>query len=540
MKSKTPCLALSFMLVALVAAHGQTLPKTSTATEPHRVFNNVIRILGDVDGDGCEDAAHSMSATTNVPFQVLYKLAIVSGRTGADLRVIDPWGTSGSSAVFPAPDLDGDGLRDYIQSTAALFGSSVSTTARSGLTGAIIGTFVPANPANTEGILRTAPMGDVDADGTDDFAAILFQTGSTIPAPGQFELRVYSGATLTPMATTVSVNFAQGAFTIAGDIDGDGADDIAVRDPSAPGVVVLSGVNLAVIRTLPTAVLPQTSIHHVVATGDVDGDGLPELAVLNQGNPNSGSMNNGHLQIFSSATNTAIATALPLPVRVLIGIEAAGDWDGDGIGDIWAIERQSVTVSGSQQYRRVLSGATGAQLVSFPNSWLITGSITEWTTGIQQVAGDRNGDGVAEYLESNQMGPAVMPTVFDSRTFLGAGRYGPGTTTLDLTWRTHPAKPQWGFIEIDGATPFASLLVGVSLAPANATIFGTSFPLLISPLPGDLFLTANLVADGSGRFSHFELLHRPSIAGTVLYYQAAETAPTPAVSNGLELLFSGI
>ncbi|MEE9393094.1 MAG: hypothetical protein V3W41_11365 [Planctomycetota bacterium] len=137
----------------------------------------------------------------------------------------------------------------------------------------------------------------------------------------------------------------------------------------------------------------------------------------------------------------------------------------------------------------------------------------------------------------------------ESRCSLGASRKWQKVTryaisqslsdSLSFAWESRPQKPRTGFIALTGASPFGSLFFGVSLAPVNTTFTsnGIQFPLYISPAPGELFLTAPTVADQNGEFRFFEFLNRPNLAGIVLYYQVAETAPLESTSNGMELLF---
>ena len=72
----------------------------------------------------------------------------------------------------------------------------------------------------------------------------------------------------------------------AGDIDGDGADDLVVgawqhagAAPSGGKLYVLSGATGAVVRTITGAKEGETLGFDTTTLGDVDGDGTPDFLV---------------------------------------------------------------------------------------------------------------------------------------------------------------------------------------------------------------------------------------------------------------------
>lgn len=93
-----------------------------------------------------------------------------------------------------------------------------------------------------------------------------------------------------------------------------------------------------------------------------------------------------------------------------------------------------------------------------------------------------------------------------------------------------------GLMRCTGATPAAFGLFGASLAPTD---FPLSFgiPLLIANDPINLLATG---AFGFGNLGEFNApnvsLLNPFLAGTHIYVQLFESAPTIRSSNGLRLL----
>lgn len=191
-------------------------------------------------------------------------------------------------------------------------------------------------------------------------------------------------------------------------------------------------------------------VETLAAPGDVDGDGLGDLAVGHSarwGEPS-------YLAVVSGATGRRL-WALELDTQdyadcgrrqyydTAIYLEAAGDFDGDGAGDIvfW----------GDRDYRvSVLSGASGALLFrheSGPRGWECC-----WRTGAAP-AGDLDGDGRADllvdaYETSHYVGDDGVARC--ARGFiLGLG--GPDGREL-FRWPSDGLAPPWS-----GCAPFASV-----------------------------------------------------------------------------------
>jgi uncharacterized membrane protein len=134
-----------------------------------------------------------------------------------------------------------------------------------------------------------------------------------------------------------------------------------------------------------------------VASGDLTGDGIPDIVV--------GQLSLGRtVNVFDGVTGTAIIgmnfDAFPGTKAAGVFV-AAGDVNGDGRADI-------IVGAGprGQTRVRVISGADGAELKSF-----VAFSSTS-TAGVHVAAGDVNGDGKADVIASLSSGPPVI-RVFD-------------------------------------------------------------------------------------------------------------------------------
>jgi len=283
-------------------------------------------LAGDVNGDGRPDLVVSNVVTS----------ADNTGTNGVSILLQKPGnpGTFGPSANYatgqsPAValgDIDGDGLPDLIVGTTRdPAGVSVFKQSRTSP-----GVFEPpVQIAPLEGVSALA-VGDVDRNGTLDVClatatglVVLLQDGS---APGAFLPAVRYEAGSQPIAIAM------------GDLDGDGLPDLVVANYGSPDGRVPGGVSVFVQDpSTPGKFLPATGYatgfrSRSVALGDLDADGVPDIAVAN---PVSSGENGditillqapGHKGVFQPAVNYP-AMFQPLSVAI-------AELNGDGKADV--------------------------------------------------------------------------------------------------------------------------------------------------------------------------------------------------------------
>jgi len=202
------------------------------------------------------------------------------------------------------------------------------------------------------GLLGTtvAILGDVDGDGLPELAAGAPTVGcdGLVDAAAEGVVRVLGdtgGAEVTLCGTTAGERFGA-ALARAGDVDGDGVEDLAVGAPSyddgmSPGLgavyVFYGGSDLA--TALPDQLVGPAAGGRfgaaVASAGDVNGDGRDDLIV---GAPDAGPAGNGAVYVFcwmdgawaswtaSGDGGDALGTA----------VAGAGDLDADGFDDFAA------------------------------------------------------------------------------------------------------------------------------------------------------------------------------------------------------------
>lgn len=385
-----------------------------------------LSIVGDVDGDGYDDVLIGTNVT-NLAYLV-YGSAIVESGGTIDLAALTPEQgvvLSGpfltGHSVSSAGDLDGDGLDDIMIGSPFFDPTTATADANKGLTAIIFGSalatsggsinitaltpeqgfkIIGANRSDDSGS-SIAQAGDVDGDGVTDYLILansdfndFFGTGN----PGDVYL-VY-GAALLETGGTLDLStltaeqgvrlegqfFSQSGdprvvVSSAGDVDGDGLDDIVIGSPAAlPDGIDTDGVSHVIFGSALgsdvasidlNALSPDQGVTiigadtpgetfggggrlgaAVASAGDVDGDGLDDVllgAPFISNARSGGDYEGGVYLVFGSALSASnggeIDLNAPLPGSTLFlrlgeddrfvgsAIAGIGDLDGDGLDD---------------------------------------------------------------------------------------------------------------------------------------------------------------------------------------------------------------
>ncbi|MCK6445571.1 MAG: integrin alpha [Planctomycetes bacterium] len=293
------------------------------------LFGASIVGLGDLDGDRADDFAVGSAFAREV--------RVYSGRSGTLLRRLRGF-DEGDTSVFglslaAVEDLDGDGARELVvgsplrppragtDTTDDALGGAYVFSAR---TGALLRTFA----TGVEGVELgrwfggvVASAGDVDGDGMDDIA---------IATSGELRLDL-EGRRWSPRYadSTLRLELPQPLRATQSAVERE------LAGPSRAGrVSIFSGRTGTLIRQLTdegSEGAPSGFGCALAALDDIDGDRRPELAV-----GADRAIGGGAVFVFSSATSRRLATLTGGPLANAFGWSLAnvGDQDDDGIADL--------------------------------------------------------------------------------------------------------------------------------------------------------------------------------------------------------------
>lgn len=271
----------------------------------------------------------------------------------------------------------------------------------------------------------------------------------------------------TQSGSGVNSNYAQ-SVAIAGDVDGDGFDDVIEGDPDASPLVFLdgeakvySGADGAVIYTYAGGVLDGLGVD-VDGAGDVDQDGFADFVIT--------SVEQAPV-VYSGVDGSPLFAMTAVGSLTCESVAGAGDVDLDGYPDVivgssagaagngraWVFSGAYIAVGTPPQILYVFDGAAAG-----------SGSLIA-----VDGAGDVNGDGhadliVGQYAESGMVGP--MPYCGIARVYSGADG------TMIQVHRYFGACSGFGFSvagagDLDG-DGFGEVIVGAPFEDTNGSNAG--------------------------------------------------------------------
>ncbi|CAN5394500.1 hypothetical protein BH10BAC3_BH10BAC3_17020 [soil metagenome] len=231
--------------------------------------------IGDVDGDGKPDLVVANASSNNLSVS---RNTSTPGAISVAPKVV--FITGGTPSSVSVSDLDGDGKPDIVVGNAAASSNSVSVFRNTSVPGIIAA--APKVDFLTGPGPRSVRVGDIDGDGRPDLIV-----ANSVPLSTTLSiLRNTSNlGSISASSFAGKVDFTTGTdpYAVAvADVDGDGKPDLAVTNQGSNSISVLrntstSGIiNLAPKVDFATGMLPRS-----LAIGDLDGDGVPEIAVAN-------------------------------------------------------------------------------------------------------------------------------------------------------------------------------------------------------------------------------------------------------------------
>lgn len=309
-----------------------TLQLGSQGTQP------VLAVVGDFNRDGNVDLAVVMANSSSI--------AILLGHGDATFA---PAILNSQAASVPywlvVADFNGDGIEDLAVADSNSGSGSISILLGNG-----DGTFNESTVAVSG---STSPSDLVEADfNGDGIPDLAFANGNS---PNSVVVLLGNGDATFKTMPPVSIGSL--AYLAVGDFNQDGKPDIFAFDGN--GTTTLVGNGDGTFSAAAGAPLVINRIPQGIAVVDFNGDGKPDVALLFQ------DVSTVYTLLGNGDGTFGAAASISLPAGAEPTSIVAGDWNGDGIPDLVAVNKNlnSVTSLTSLRTQQVTATATNISLV---------------------------------------------------------------------------------------------------------------------------------------------------------------------------------
>ncbi len=434
-----------------------------TGTFPYSVA------IGDLNGDGKPDLAVSNSGSDNVAVRLNTTDPGAPTATFAGQQMVATGIAPTSVAIG---DLNGDGRPDL--AVANYFSNTVSVLLNTTVLSAVAPTFPTAASPATGSLPISVAIGDINRDNLPDLvvanygsATIAVLLNSTVP-----------GAVAPSFSVLQTFPTGQASAAAAlGDLNRDGRPDLAVANSGSGTVSVLlntttpgaATATFSAQQSFATGTNPSS-----VAIGDINVDGVPDLAVANSGSDTVSVLLN--TTAFGAATPSFVSQQ-PFAVGAAPVSVALGDLNGDRRPDLVIANSGSVNVS----VRFNVSGSA-APTPSFTALQTIGSGVIPSSVALGDLNGDGKPDLVVADSDSDNVSVLLNSTIPGTGTAIFAVQ---GTFATGMG----PASVAVGDLSGDGRPDLAvanqfSGTVSVLLNTTVLSAVAPTFPTAASPATG--------------------------------------------------------
>jgi hypothetical protein len=428
---------------------------------PNDYLGYWVSSAGDVDGDGLDDvlagAYDDDGSSPGAAYLILGKDLAANGTFNiatAAYKFVGEDDGDWAGFVVSGANLDGDGLSDILigaygdadkgpitGAAYVVFASSLGASAVVDLANADY-KFIGEDQDDYAGYALSG-AGDVDGDGLDDIliGASGHDAGGNNAGAGYLILASSLGANKLIDLSQADYKFvgeteqdwAGYQITTAGDVDGDGLDDLVLGSDGDDGGTQAHASYIVLGSTLGTDTVIDLSqadykflgensydyASQVSTAGDVDGDGLDDIIIGAAGHDDAGNLAGAAYIVRGSSLGADAVIDLSTADYKFTGenpgdyagatVADAGDVDGDGLGDILVgALNYSATYTDQGAAYIVLGKSLGSNRnISLEQAdQKLIGEFTEQFTGVSVAsAGDVNGDGLDDIVLGAYDGP---------------------------------------------------------------------------------------------------------------------------------------
>ena len=463
-------------------------------------------------------------------------------------------GDSLGFALCSAGDWNSDGVGDLLIGSPGVDGMGPDTgriTLFSGATSAKLFEVDGLNSGDRAG-RSVAALGDINGDGVGDFAygaptrsVSGPQSGGAFLISGADSSVIFSWEGATP--------FGVFGFSVAnaGDLDGDGRNDLLVgapnEDPAGPdsgAVYAFSTGTFNALHTLSGANAGDKFGSTLISVGDTDLDAIPDFLVGSPDEPSGGILAAGSARLYSGADASSLGAwfGVNADARYGAALSPIGDRDSDGRAD-FAIGAPGDISGGGPACGRVelRSGLNGSLFLG------MNGAPGTALGASLSALGDINSDGVCDLLvgaPDAPIGGAALMFSGLNAALLGViqpsaepnAQFGHAVASLSQASAVGP--PQWA-----ASAPFGDL--GTSNDHGAVTLYSDSIQLgeifcrgdgSAAPCPcGNTGPLDHGCANGDGTGAHLRATGSSSTQSGNLHFLATTLPPgQPA------LLYTGV
>jgi hypothetical protein len=411
-------------LVPLPDAEGALVNSTGSSA--------MTTALHDMDGDGFEDALlgfYDLNYALVCPGPLVGSLPLSSCTTSVSAS--DPIEAAGW--MVDGADVTGDGVADLLVGAPWTDGVGTSSGAAYLIPGPVLGGYdLDSDALSFEGAYSSdsagysVAAGDLTGDGTTDLLVGASsrsdfgssRTGAVYVVPGP----VTAGGSLDTVGLLIEGSGrAEGTNMAVGDVDGDGQQDLLLGVPYSNSGGTTRGGAFLLLGPVSSSIEVWSSYQayfigenkldmtgEEVDLGDLDGDGLDDVAIGARHNDNAGKGAGAVYVVFSphlSSSTPSLSTADCILEGEAVGDQAGAsvriaDLDNDGTGDlaVGAMFESSGASSAGSIYLVTgpLMGTLGLSAATAKLQGTEVGDSAGSVMGL--ALGDSNGDGISDVL----------------------------------------------------------------------------------------------------------------------------------------------